>query len=86
MSFYINRGVKADPRYDRNQSLGKMTKDKALVRQIRNGNFNDPGVKREAMRIEQEGVNKRKQDFRENQLKKLEQAKIQLKKSGGYCE
>lgn len=69
---------------ERGDSLREMNKDRALVRAIQK-NPSDPGVKREAMAIEQQRVTYRKQADMQQRYKKLDQAKTELRKSGGYC-
>jgi len=67
-------------------SVSRMMGDKTLIRHIRGGNANDPGVKREALLIEKENRDNRISKFREGQYRKLEEAKRELRKSGGFAQ
>lgn len=62
-------------------SISVMMKDRTMVRMIREGKANDRGLKREAERIERENSTRPKEMFREKQQQRLEQARIELRRS-----
>jgi hypothetical protein len=64
-----------------NSSISVMMKDRTMVRMIREGKANDHGLKREAELIERENSTRPKMMFREKQQQRLEQARIELRRS-----
>lgn len=66
---------------NKNSSISRMMKDRVMVRLIRDGKANDPGLKREAEHIERENSTRPKMMFREQQQRKLEAARLELRRS-----
>lgn len=93
---FVSRGLhgrlpKKEEKYyaveDRNSAVAKMHMDKTLIRRIKNGDpLADKGIRREAETIEREGMKKRKEDWLHKKREALHQARIQLRKAGGYSE
>lgn len=64
---------------NKESSISKMMKDKAMVNMIRNGNASDKGLKREALAIERENNNKRKSNWLDGKKKNLAKMKKEFK-------
>lgn len=66
---------------DKNSSISQMMKDGTMVRMIREGKANDPGLKREAEQIERERTNRPRELFFKRKQNELRQAIVELKRS-----
>lgn len=66
---------------DSESSISKMMRDKVMVRMIREDKASDPGLKREAERIERENSTRPRRMFLERKQKELESARIELRRS-----
>lgn len=66
---------------NKDSSISRMLNDKVMVRMIRGGKANDPGLKREAERIERENSTRPKVLYRERKQAELRQAITDLRRS-----
>ena len=62
----------------KDHSFNQLTRDKTLVRMVRSGHGSDPGIKREALAIEQERDRNRKQHQITEKLVKIHQMRRQF--------